>query len=73
MGIVSSSASIAPVSLEACETPIDFRRRYKSYVIPSATVNKRARTAMANLSVQNILAGLKGEHVPECVNPEVYE
>jgi lactate dehydrogenase-like 2-hydroxyacid dehydrogenase len=39
--------------------------------IGSATIE--TRTAMANLSVQNILAGLKGERLPECVNPEVYE
>lgn len=39
--------------------------------IGSATIE--TRTAMANLSIQNILAGLKGERLPECVNPEVYE
>lgn len=39
--------------------------------IGSATIE--TRTAMANLSVQNILAGLRGERLPECVNPEVYE
>ncbi|MEJ7557191.1 MAG: D-glycerate dehydrogenase [Pedobacter sp.] len=38
--------------------------------IGSATIE--TRTAMANLSIQNILAGLKGERLPECVNPEVY-
>ena len=38
--------------------------------IGSATIE--TRTAMVNLSVQNILAGLKGERLPECVNPEVY-
>lgn len=45
-----------------------------AFVLPhigSATIE--TRTAMANLSVQNILAGLKGERLPECVNPEVYE
>jgi glyoxylate reductase len=39
--------------------------------IGSATIE--TRTAMANLSVQNILAGLKGEQLPACVNPEIYE
>jgi glyoxylate reductase len=37
----------------------------------SATIE--TRTAMATLSVKNILAGLRGERLPECVNPEVYE
>jgi len=39
--------------------------------IGSATIE--TRTAMANLSIQNILAGLNGEELPECVNPEVYK
>jgi glyoxylate reductase len=39
--------------------------------IGSATIE--TRTAMATLSVQNILAGLNGEKLPECVNPEVYK
>ena len=39
--------------------------------IGSATIE--TRTAMAKLSTQNILAGLNGERLPECVNPEVYE
>jgi len=38
--------------------------------IGSATIE--TRTAMATLSVKNILAGLKGEQLPECLNPEVY-
>lgn len=39
--------------------------------IGSATIE--TRTAMANLSIQNILAGLNGDELPECVNPEVYK
>ncbi len=31
------------------------------------------RSTMAALAAQNILAGLKGEHLPHCVNPEVYQ
>jgi glyoxylate reductase len=38
--------------------------------IGSATQNTRRR--MAVLACQNLLAGLKGEHLPYCVNPEVY-
>ncbi len=38
--------------------------------IGSATV--KARTAMAELAVDNLLAGLAGERLPACVNPQVY-
>ena len=31
------------------------------------------REAMADLAVDNLLAGLAGERLPHCVNPEVYE
>jgi glyoxylate reductase len=30
------------------------------------------RMKMAEMAVQNLLAGLKGERVPNCANPEVY-
>lgn len=39
--------------------------------IGSATLE--TRMAMLNLSLGNILAGLRGEQLPECVNPEVYQ
>lgn len=39
--------------------------------IASATV--RTRTAMATMAAKNLLAMLKGEHAPNCVNPEVYK
>jgi glyoxylate reductase len=32
-----------------------------------------AREGMANLAVDNLLAALAGERMPNCVNPEVYE
>jgi glyoxylate reductase len=32
-----------------------------------------AREAMADLAVDNLLAALRGERMPHCVNPEVYE
>ena len=28
---------------------------------------------MADMAVDNLLAGLAGERMPHCVNPEVYE
>ncbi len=39
--------------------------------IGSATENTRRR--MAEISCQNILAGLAGRRLPHCINPEVYE
>jgi glyoxylate reductase len=39
--------------------------------IGSAT--KETRRKMAELACVNLLAGLKGERLPHCVNPEVYE
>ena len=37
----------------------------------SATVT--ARTRMAEIAADNLLAGLRGDRLPHCVNPEVYE
>ncbi|MFQ6057326.1 MAG: glyoxylate reductase [Anaerolineae bacterium] len=31
------------------------------------------RTKMATMAAENLIAGLKGERLPNCVNPEVYE
>jgi glyoxylate reductase len=39
--------------------------------VGSATVATREK--MALLAAENILAGLRGERLPHCVNPEVYE
>jgi lactate dehydrogenase-like 2-hydroxyacid dehydrogenase len=38
--------------------------------IGSASV--AARTKMATMAAENLLAGLRGERLPNCVNPEVY-
>jgi len=37
----------------------------------SATVT--ARNQMATIAAENLLAGLRGERLPHCVNPEVYD
>jgi glyoxylate reductase len=37
------------------------------------SASKRTRDQMAFLAAQNLIAGLKGERLPHCVNPEVYE
>jgi glyoxylate reductase len=39
--------------------------------IGSATLNTRRR--MAELACENLLAGLEGRRLPNCVNPEVYQ
>ncbi|CAG0952480.1 glyoxylate reductase [Anaerolineae bacterium] len=39
--------------------------------IASASVATRAK--MAQMAAANLIAGLRGEHLPTCVNPEVYE
>ena len=42
-------------------------------VVPHvASATHSTREAMADLAVDNLLAGLAGEHMPHCVNPEVY-
>jgi glyoxylate reductase len=38
--------------------------------IASATVTSRTRMAM--MAVENLVAGLRGERLPHCVNPDVY-
>ena len=36
-----------------------------------ASASKYARTMMATMAAENLIAGLKGEDLPHCVNPEV--
>ncbi len=44
------------------------------FVLPHlGSATGRARSAMAELAVDNALAGLEGERLPNCVNPQVYE
>jgi glyoxylate reductase len=38
-----------------------------------ASASKVARDKMSWLAGKNLLAGLKGEHLPNCVNPQVYK
>jgi glyoxylate reductase len=37
------------------------------------SASKKTRDMMSLLAAQNLVAGLKGEQLPNCVNPEVYE
>ena len=39
--------------------------------IASASVATRAK--MAQMAAANLIAGLRGDKLPTCVNPEVYE
>ncbi len=42
-------------------------------VIPHlGSASKQTRDQMAFLAAENLIAGLKGERLPNCVNPEVY-
>jgi len=36
------------------------------------SASKHTRDMMSFLAAQNLIAGLKGERLPHCVNPEVY-
>ena len=38
-----------------------------------ASASVATRTKMAEMAVDNVIAGLRGEPLPTCVNPEVYE
>jgi glyoxylate reductase len=38
-----------------------------------ASASRNTRNLMAYISAQNLIAGLKGERLPNCVNSEVYE
>ena len=42
-------------------------------VIPHlGSASTATRSLMADMAVQNVIAGLRGERLPHCVNPEVY-
>ncbi len=38
-----------------------------------ASASRQAREKMARMAITNLIAGLKGEPLPHCVNPEVYQ
>lgn len=38
-----------------------------------ASASEKTRDDMARLAAKNLIAGLKGERLPHCVNPEVYD
>lgn len=43
-------------------------------VVPHiASASEQTRSMMAYLAAQNLIAGVSGERLPHCVNPEVYE
>jgi glyoxylate reductase len=38
-----------------------------------ASASRSSRRKMSSMAAENLIAGLKGERLPNCVNPEVYE
>jgi glyoxylate reductase len=38
-----------------------------------ASASRATRGKMADMAVENLLAGLAGERLPNCINPEVYQ
>ncbi len=43
-------------------------------VVPHiASASRRTRSEMSRMAAENLVAGLKGERLPNCVNPEVYK
>lgn len=38
-----------------------------------ASASRRTRLEMSRMAAENLIAGLKGERLPNCVNPEVYK
>ncbi len=38
-----------------------------------ASASRRTRSEMSRMAAENLIAGLKGEMLPNCVNPEVYK
>jgi phosphoglycerate dehydrogenase-like enzyme len=43
-------------------------------VIPHlGSASTATRSLMADMAVENVIAGLRGEPLPHCVNPEVYQ
>jgi glyoxylate reductase len=37
------------------------------------SASRQTRDMMAFLAAQNLIAGLKGERLPNCINPQVYD
>lgn len=74
-----SSGQIAGAGIDVFETeplPMDspLLQLQNVVLVPhigSATVTTRSK--MATLCVENLMAGLRGERLPNCANPEVYE
>jgi lactate dehydrogenase-like 2-hydroxyacid dehydrogenase len=60
----------APEPLPADHPLVDLPNCIVTPHIGSATVSTRTR--MAEMAADNLLAGLRGDPLPQCVNPEVY-
>ncbi len=56
--------------------PVDhlLLRQERVIVVPHiGSSSVRTRTRMADLAVENLLAGLRGERLRHCVNPDVQQ
>jgi glyoxylate reductase len=73
-----ASSQIAYAALDVTEPeplPADHKLLTLSncLVVPHiASASWATRTRMAVMAAENLLAGLRGERLPNCVNPEVY-
>lgn len=57
-----------PISLDSPLLELD-----NLIVVPHiASASRSTREKMATMAAENLIAGLKGERLPNCVNPEVY-
>jgi glyoxylate reductase len=74
-----ASGQIAYAALDVTDPeplPADHRllRLPNCLVVPHiASASWATRTRMAVMAAENLLAGLRGERLPNCVNPEVYD
>jgi lactate dehydrogenase-like 2-hydroxyacid dehydrogenase len=74
-----SSGQIAYAALDVTE-PEPLPGDHKLLTLPNclvvphiASASWATRTRMAEMAAENLLAGLEGKRLPNCVNPEVYE
>jgi glyoxylate reductase len=73
-----SSGQIAGAALDVTEPepiPMDSPLLTLDNVIIAphlGSASRQTREKMANMAIENLIAGLKGDRLPYCVNPEVY-
>jgi glyoxylate reductase len=74
-----SSGRIAGAALDVTDpepVPLDspLTSLQNCLIVPHiASASYATRAEMARMAAANLIAGLRGERLPDCVNPEVYE